>query len=261
MKALIILGAVVGLVLAPSAAMANWSDNFDGYGLGSLNGVGGWQGWGGVGSVAGTVVNDHFLSAPNSQKIGGATSDSVHQYTGYTSGHWTYAAMQFIPTDFTGNTFFIMVNKYADPAGPFNWSVQMGFNSSTGQIDADVGSSSQQHMPYVTNQWVPIRAEIYLDQDWVQVYYNNTLIDDPALADHPTLGGGYQWTRGVFGNDTNGLVNIAAVDLYNAYDYPPPPSPPPNPGSPVYYDNMSLTPEPASLVLLGFGLLLVTRRR
>jgi len=259
MKALLFLGAVVGLVLAPSAAMANWSDNFDTYALGSINGQGGWQGWAGDGTKAGVVVNDHFLSAPQSQKVGGDPTDSVHQYSGYTSSHWTYLAHQFIPSDFTGNTYFIMMNKYSDP-GPYQWSVQIGFNATTGQIDADVGSSSQQHMGYLTGQWVPIRVEIYLDQDWTQVYYNNTLIDDPALADHPTLGGGYQWTKGVFGTDTTGLLNIAAVDLYNSYDYPPAP-PPPDPASPVYYDDMSLTPEPASLALLGLGLLLVTRRR
>jgi hypothetical protein len=258
MRTLLFVGAVVGLVLAPGAAMADWSDNFDSYTTGSINGKGGWHGWGAVAGVAGQVVSDMSLSAPNSQKIGGTFgTDSVHEYSGYTSGHWTYSAQQFIPENFTGTapTYFIMVRQYTDPSGPYAWSVQVGFNSSTGQIDADVGGT-QQHMPFITGQWVPIRVEIFLDEDWTQLFYNNTLIDDPGLADHPTLGGGYQWTKGVFGSDTDGLLDIAAVDLYDGYTTAGTPG-----SSAVYYDDMSLTPEPTSLVLLGLGLLLVSRRR
>jgi hypothetical protein len=258
MRGLMFFGAVVGLVLAPSAAMADWSDNFDSYAPGSINGQGGWHGWGADPSVAGRVVTDMSLSAPQSQKIGGGTgTDSVHEYSGYTSGHWTYTARQFIPETFTGTapSYFIMVRQYTDPSGPYAWSVQMGFNPTTGQVDADVGGV-QQHMPFIKGQWIPIRVEIYLDDDWAKLFYNNVLIDDPALPDKPLLGGGYQWSKGVFGSDTDGILNIAAVDLFDGYTTAGTPG-----SSAVYYDNMSLTPEPASLVLLGLGLLLVNRRR
>jgi hypothetical protein len=260
MKAFLFFGAVVGLVLAPSAAMANWTDNFDGYNLGPLAPQGGWTGWGGDLLVTGTVVNDHWLSAPQSQQVGGgAGTDSVHTYSDYTAGHWTYVANQFIPSDFTGTTYFIMNNTYTNGGSNTRWSVQVGFNGATNQLDVDAGYSyypnpTAVHAPMIRGQWVPIRVEIYLDQDWTQLYYNNVLIDDPNVADDPILGGGYSWTHGVFGQDTDGLLNIAAVDLFDNY------SPGPQ-GSPVYYDDMSLTPEPTSLVLLGLGLLLVTRRR
>mgnify|MGYP003787385505 CR=1 FL=1 len=111
------------------------------------------------------------------------------------------------------------------------------------------------HIPYVTGAWIPIRTEIYLDENWTQVYYNNVLIDDPALADHPTLGGGYSWTGGLYGQ-AGGALNIAAVDLYA------------NGATPIYYDNMMLVgpgvaiPEPAAglmtVAVLGF---LLRRRR
>src|SRR5205814_9027393 len=68
---------------------------------------------------------------------------------------------------------------------------------------------------------------IDLDQDWCQFYYNGVLLDEPGLPDHPILGGGYQWSHGVFGQ-VGGMVNIAAVDLYA------------NLATSAYYDDLSL---------------------
>jgi hypothetical protein len=237
MKALLFFGAVVGLVLAPSAAMANWSDNFDSYAPGSINGQGGWQGWGGAPAAAGTVVTTPFLSPPQSQEIG-AASDSVHQYSGYTSGSWTYSAWQYIPGSYTGATYFILLNQYDDPGLTDNWSMQVEFNSTANaaQVILYSGAVAGTPIPIVRDQWVEIRDVIDLTADTQSVYYNNQLLLTTS------------WTNGIQAT-TPGILNIAAVDLYG------------NNASSVWYDDMSLTPEPASLVLLGLGLLLVTRRR
>lgn len=215
------------VLLCASAATAQWSDNFDSYAASSqIVSQGGWEEWGpGAGAL---VSNAQALSGSNSVEITGAT-DLVHQYANYTSGKWVYRAMQYVPSTMTGQSYFILLNTYAYPTGPYNWSVQVKFDAAAGTVTADAGSLTAPSTALVTDQWVEIKVFIDLDLDWVQFYYNDVLIDDPALVDHPTLGGGYRWSYGVFGQG-GGQLQIQAVDLYA------------NLASSVYYDDMSLQP-------------------
>jgi len=249
------LALVAVLAWGVCAACADWSDSFDTYSLGTIYNQGGWTGWAGVPAAAGNVTDLISRSAPQSQEIV-AAHDSVHMYAGYTTGVWWYTAYIWIPSDFESGgtspdtgTYFILLNTYTTGGANTRWSVQFAFDSLDGMIHADAGSSNEVQMPYVADQWSTIAVRIDLTSDWTQVYYNGNLIDDPILADHPVLGGGYQWTKGVFGQDTNGLLNIAAVDLYA------------NGSSSVFYDDMSLlVPEPVSgMLLLALGMFL--RRR
>lgn len=220
-------GMIAALVFLSAAASADWYENFDSYAPGSqIVGQGGWEEWGtGAGAL---VSNLYSISPTNSVEVVGAT-DLVHQYSGYTTGKWLYTAWIYIPNDFSGLTYFIMLNTY-NTGGPYDWSVQVGFDSTDGKIHADCGSGNQiAYLDFVTGEWACIQVFIDLDVDWVQIYYNGHLLDDPQLADDPDLGGGYQWTGGVFGGGT-GALNIGAVDLFA------------NAATPVFYDDMSLTP-------------------
>lgn len=247
----LVVVAILGL--AAGSAMAAWYDNFDSYTLGSINGQGGWTGWDNTPAYAGVVSNEIARSSPNSQLIAG-TADSVQQYTGYNSGTYEYVAWQYVPGNMTGNSYFIMLSKYVPGSSASNvWCVQLDFNGATKQIVGDCGGNDNVTLPYISDQWVEIKVKYYLDPapagDWVQIYYNGTLLDDPALPNHATLGGGYKLTGGVFGNQSPaGPLDIAAVDLFA------------NNATKVFYDDMSLdVPEPASFLLLAvLGLL---RRR
>ena len=220
---------VVGaILLAPAAALAQWSDNFDSYPTGTLlNGVGGWGGWDGSAAAAGTASNAQALSAPNSIAIG-ASADAVHSYDA-TEGAWTYTAHQYIPTAFTGTTYFILLNTYND-GGPYDWSVQLNFNGTTGLISDDNHPGSQ--VSFVRGQWAEIRFEIDLDADTVNGFYNNQLVSSGS------------WT-----SSASSATSIGAVDLFG------------NGAGTVYYDNMSLVPSPAAAALLGLGGLFAGRRR
>lgn len=213
-----------------SLATAQWSDNFDSYAPNSSltnPAQGGWEEWT-VGSGA-LVSSAQARSGTNSVDIVGAT-DLVHQYQGITTGKWVYRAWQYIPSTMVGSTYFILLNTYAFPAGPYSWSVQVQF-SVAGGVQANLGTSTIGHAPtpVIPDTWVEIKVLIDLDQDWCQFYYNGVLLDEPNLLDHAVLGGGYQWSRAVFGQ-AGGVVNIAAVDLYA------------NSATSAYYDDLSLHP-------------------
>ncbi len=231
---LLAAAAVIGAM--PLVAMAQWSDNFDSYASNAtLQGVGGWKGWDNTPAAAGATSTAQFLSGPNSQVVQGPT-DSVHEYTGVTSGAWTYSTNIYIPSALTGgNTYFILLNKYQDagPATAYNWSVQLNFNLATNTVIDDVTAPASAPVTLVRDQWIPLRIELNLTSDTLNSYYNNNLIFSGA------------WKRG----NANAAAALAAVDLYAN-----------NAGS-VYYDNFNLVPAPASMSLLALGGLFAARRR
>ncbi len=189
----------------------DWFDNFDGYATGSqLHGQGGWKGWGNIAAAGALTSNVQSHSAPNSAAILGA-SDLVHEYAGYTAGQWTYTAWQYVPTDFTGESYFILLNSYDDPGTNLNWSVQVSFNAATNLV-TNTGFSGGT-LPLVKGQWVELRFEINLTADTQAFYYNSSLLYSGT------------WTAEVSGG---GALNIGAVDLFA------------NNASVIYYDDFSL---------------------
>ncbi len=201
---------VVGLcvLLTPVVALANWSDNFDSYATGSgLHGQGGWHGWDGDPAWDAYLTDLYFISAPNSVEIA-ASSDIVHNFDEI-SGKWFFTAWQYIPTGFNGQSYLLLLNTYND-GGPYNWSSQVMFNSSTGQVVSDPEGDT---LPLIMGQWVEIRVEIDLAMDLQTFYYNGQPLYQKS------------WTEGVSGG---GVPAIGAVDLYA------------NNASPVYYDDLSL---------------------
>lgn len=198
------------------STLVDWSDNFDSYAAGSqLIGQGGWEGWGNNPAAGALVSNAQSHSSPNSAAIVGDT-DLVHQYSGYTSGVWNYTAWQYIPTDFSGESYFILMNQYTPAGGGTgNWSTQVHFQSATNLVIGDPGPGNPGGtLPLVKGQWVPIRVLIDLNADTQTFYYNNQVLYTGS------------WTEGQSGG---GSLNIAAVDLYA------------NSASVVYYDDLALT--------------------
>ncbi len=218
-----------------SIAAGQWSDNFDGYGPGSINGLGSggpnalgnWAGWDNSAAAAGTVSGTQARSARHSQEITGG-ADSVQRYTGVTTGQWSYVAWQFIPTGFTGDTYFILNNVY-NHGGPYNWAVQLKFVGTTGRVLDDNGRA-ENVINYVRGAWAEIRVDFDLNANTLSEYYNGALLASGTWA-------------------TGGAIALGGVDLFA------------NNASPVYYDDMTLIPTPAGLALLGLGALANRRRR
>lgn len=198
----------------------SWSDNFDSYATGSsLQGLGGWKGWANSPAAAALTSDEQALSTPNSADIAPA-ADTVHEYSGYIAGEWVYTAWQYIPTDFAGESYFILMNQYNDAGTTINWSVQVNFNSSTNQV-FNTGITGGT-LPLIKGAWVELRVEIDFTDDVCAFYYGGQLLYEST------------WTNEVSGG---GISNLAAVDLFA------------NGASSVYYDNLSLTPKLVPLFL------------
>jgi hypothetical protein len=188
----------------------DWFENFDSYVAGSnMHGQGGWKGWDNAPGAGALVSDAQAHSSPNSVDINGA-SDLVHEYSGYDTSFWTYTAWQYIPADFSGQSYFILLSEYTD-GGPYSWSVQVMFDGDTGNV-VNTGSTPGS-LPMITGQWVEIRVEIDLVNDQQSFYYNGNLLYTGT------------WTAEQVGG---GILNIAGVDLFA------------NGASTVYYDDISL---------------------
>jgi hypothetical protein len=122
---------------------------------------------------------------------------------------------------FEGASYFILLSDYTDGGGQDNkWAVQLRFDSDGQVVECEYDGIS---LPLITDQWTEIRVEINLNTDWMEIYYDDDLLHEKA------------WTAGP-NNNGDGLLNIAAVDLYA------------NSATSVYYDDLSLEEVGGSVV-------------
>jgi hypothetical protein len=194
-----------------------WSDSFDTYTLGQLldgtSDDGGWKGWDANPAAYGTVSDAYAYSAPYSDEIS-AASDNVHEYT-ITEGTFDFTAWQYIPSDFVGASYFILLSDYLDGQGTANtWALQIGFNSYYNTVISEFDGVS---CPLVKGQWVQLKTSVNLTSDWFQFFYNGDLLIEKA------------WSSTVQ-NTGGGPLVLSAVDLWG------------NNSSPVYYDNLTIAP-------------------
>ena len=187
------------------------SENFDSYVSGSqVHGQGGWKGWNNVPAAGALATNTNSLTPPNSVDIVGA-SDLVHEFSGANMDIVEVIAWQYIPSDFTGQTYFILLNTYTD-VGATNWSTQLMFESTSNTISEAYNLEST--LPLIIDQWVQIRVVINHPANTQDIYYNGQLLVSKS------------WTEGASGG---GAQNLAAIDLYA------------NASTSVYYDDISVT--------------------
>ena len=195
----------------------SWSDNFDSYFLNQfLDGThddGGWKGWDSDPAFGAYVVDNQALSSPHSVEIA-YDSDLIHEFFGYTLGQWTFIAWVYVPSDFVGNSYFMILSDYEDGAGAENkWQFVMRFDADNQIVESENDGNS---LILITDQWIEILVEIDLDSDWFQLFYDGDLLVER------------EWTAGWDGA-YDGFLKIDAVDLYASG------------ASEIYYDDMSLS--------------------
>jgi hypothetical protein len=230
------LAATALATLTGAARAQSWADDFDAYSHGDAvemaGAANGWESWS---SGIGTSTVTALPPAPTASSLPNSLcnepgADTVLNYTRLprhpTSGQWRFSGKVWHGSGYLGRHYWIMLNTY-NFGGPFSWSVQTYFDGTQGIVDCDCNFQNDPNGPraLVRDAWVPIRAEIDLDGDGVDVFYNGASL---------TAGQQYPWTGGPFGV-SSGILEIQALDLY-----------PDVPGHPVtttmYYDDLLLEP-------------------
>ncbi len=205
--------------LMVSAAHADWSDDFESYGLGEICGQGGWEEWEGSVGVCGAVSDEEANSGDNSLKIVGAVGpgDDTVQRFNESGGQWTFRIMTFVPNDAQGKASVILLNTYPVIGNNNNWSVVVELNADTGRVVRwsafDIGA-------LIKGRWVEFRVEIDIDADTFDIYYDDQLLES-----------GVSWRDAVA---PGGQPNIQALDLYGA-------EPGAGGSTGTYFDDASLT--------------------
>jgi len=220
LKVLLLVLAILDLCQVASAAV--FTEDFESYADGTaLHGEGGWKGWDNTPGAGAPVSNAFAYSGNNSVEIGGS-ADLVHEFD-IAGGMWELTVMQYIPSDTTGNNYFILLNSYDDGANQ-DWSVQLPINLATGVMTSAYDGAVSVNILY--DQWVELKFVIDLDNNTVDEYYNGELFST------------HQW-------DDNNHGTIGAIDLYSEG------------ASAIYYDDISITapigaynPDPSDGVVL-----------
>jgi len=205
----VLVAALAVLGVCSLASGQAFFDDFESYAPGTqLHGVGGWKGWGNA-VAAGALTSDAYAySGAISVNITGGT-DLVQEFTA-NGGVWKFSIMQYVPKGATGETYFILLNQYDDPGATNDWSVQLHYNAASGSITAEAeGGSATATIKF--GRWVELKFIIDLDNNTCAWYYDGILITT------------HTW-------DADNHTTLQAVDLYA------------NNASPVYYDDISLSP-------------------
>lgn len=228
-RILLLFGATILMTCASATTLADWGDSFTDYADGSqIVGQGDWEEWGP--DCGGLVTSAYAYSAPHSLEIVGA-SDVVHQFAGYDTGQWAFTAWNYVPADFEGESYFILLNTFG---AVNNWSTQIRFDSALGVVESEFETAQ---LPLITDAWVKLQVLIDFDANMQDIYYDGGLLSSKS------------WTEGVSGG---GALNLGALDLFA------------NGATAIYWDALSVgveIPEPASLGLLALAALLAVRRR
>jgi hypothetical protein len=196
--------AVATMMLFVPAVSADWEDNFDSYANNSgLHDQGNWEGWNNDPAFDAYVTDVYSSSSPHSVAIS-PTSDIVQPFSEY-SGEWVMTSWHYIPAGSTGDQFWILCNTYPT-AYPLDWSLQLMFENSTGNMTVIEGTSV---VSIVYDQWVEVKAEINLGTDTQHIYYNGVFLES------------INWSSG-------GAIAIGCLDLFS------------DGGSTIYWDDCSL---------------------
>ncbi|MFG0286472.1 MAG: hypothetical protein ACF8R7_18820, partial [Phycisphaerales bacterium JB039] len=146
-------------------------EDFDCYAPGALiTAQPGWEFWPG-GTVSAPVVTTYAASGANSMHLAQTGADIVHQFE-YTEGQLIFSCMTYMESSATDVQAYVIALNSWDGSGATPgtlWSMQVKFDSFLGELESQFRSF---FTPMIYDRWVELRAEIDLDADLWDLYYD-----------------------------------------------------------------------------------------
>lgn len=188
LRQLLALAAPLACLGASNTAVAQWTDGFESYAAGTpIEGQGGWESWtGAVNYPYNTVDGSMAFSGSRSLRVvgsGGACafcSDTTYELpTPITTGSWSLTVWQYVPSSFSGQSYFLGLNDYAQPAGPYSWALQAHVESASARFTVDALGTGTNHagpQPIGFDRWVPIEVELSPATRDIAVSYDGVLM-------------------------------------------------------------------------------------
>jgi len=236
---------VVTLAFMPSTAMADFTENFESYALGNINGQGPWVDFGGAETpdVSNAQASSGSQSLALSTTTAGAYGSDVYvaninNGTAVTSGAWNLSYQMYIPSSFDGQLqMYISQGEMPTTFEEGGW-IQANNNAGASTINRASTVIGATPAALLLDQWAEVSALIDLDNDTLELSYNGAVFHtgawDVQNPGAPSIGGINFWVD-------NGTT----------------------PGS-IFLDDFSFTavPEPSSLVFASLAMVgLLGRRR
>jgi len=178
-----------------------YTDDFDSYTVGqgiATQSTTWWNTWSGTpGSAEDPIVSDSFaFSATNSVRVFGS-NDGVIELNDLTSNRYRIEFYFYIPA---GKQAYYNLMQNFNPTGTGNiWGMQIFFQN--GSVSIDGGGAAAATFPYQSDTWIKMQHFIDLDNDWADIYVNDTLVH------------AYKWSNGTF-NDGSGINKLDAINFY-----------------------------------------------
>ena len=203
MRTLLSLALTCGLAAPALAQTTLIDDDFESYAVGSgLGGQGGWDIW--PGGADALITDAQAASGTKAFLANEFETDMIYRMRDGSgvpiaqSGQWTFSCQTYMSSAAVGDFYVLLLNQYndADP-GNSNWSMQLRLGAIDGIVESEFDSAMTD---LIFDAWVEVRAEIDLDADLFDIYYNDVLLADDLV-----------WSENVSGG---GLTQIDIIDLY-----------------------------------------------